>query len=104
MPHTPLQNKSMRPPPPASNPFLFVFVLLELIGKHICRGSVNHSGGSAQSQYCGVEVLLIRGRLTLQQGEIFTSFCLSEIQTNYNAKSKEAATRPCGISQCSHQA
>jgi len=51
MPHTPLQNKSMASPPPASNPFLFVFVLLELIGKHICRGSVNHSGVQRNLRY-----------------------------------------------------
>ena len=32
---------------------------------------------------------------------VMCSFCLSETHTNYNAKSTEAATRPCGISQCS---
>jgi len=47
-----------------------------------------------------VEVLLTRGRLTSDQEKIFTSFCLSETHTNYNAKSTEAATCTCGIIQC----
>jgi len=76
---------------------------VELIGKHIYRGSVidwnfksprGFGGISSLKQFCGVEVLLTRGRLTPDQGKIFTSFCLYETHTNYNAKSIESSDMP----------